>query len=244
MDALPGDDFEESRAALAPTLEATAAILPWLARPAQPRFPPELNRRWSEAGSALAAAWSERHRGGDIRPALFALYAVAVDSGDADCLRLAEALAGAGDRLDDAELPPRLVAALSAAAECLADPAGLEQDNFPERARHFAQRLDAALRDAPARSAVIDRLFIAEAQERIEQMRDALAVLPPDAYALKAEAEALAALAEQLEIWGVAQLARDLAAAARAGDLDGEAERAGIAGRIDALERAVAAVDA
>ena len=33
MADIPEDDLAESRAALAPTLDATAAILPWVAKP-------------------------------------------------------------------------------------------------------------------------------------------------------------------------------------------------------------------
>ena len=36
MADIPEDDLAESRAALAPTLDATAAILPWVAKPALP----------------------------------------------------------------------------------------------------------------------------------------------------------------------------------------------------------------
>ena len=67
MADIPEHELEETRAALAPTLEATAAILPWVARPKKPRFDAKLNARWIAAGRRLAAAWSARHGGGRHR---------------------------------------------------------------------------------------------------------------------------------------------------------------------------------
>src|SRR5690349_17794701 len=95
-------ELEETRSALAPTLEATAAILPLLAKPKELRFPPELAKRWQTVCGRLAVAWSERHGDGlaDLRPAVFELCSVALELGDRDCLRLAEALASATDRLE------------------------------------------------------------------------------------------------------------------------------------------------
>lgn len=244
-DADGEEDFAASRAALAPTLDATADLLPWLARPAPPRFPAELNRRWCAAAQRVADDCAGRHRGCDPRPALFALYAIAVDSADADCLALLEALAGAGERWDEAELPPRLVAALAATGEFLADPGGLEQANFPERCRHYTQRLTQALRDGAAtRSTLIDRLFVGEAEDRLETMRDALAALPPDANALSGEAAAIAEQAAQLDLWGVMRLAGEVAGlAAQIGTPDDEAALAATTAKVDELAQAIAAVD-
>lgn len=102
MANIPEDDLAESRAALAPTLDATAAILPWVAKPRPARFDPTLNERWIAAGASTKPR-SDRHslRGGRSRPAIFKLYAVALDTADSDCLRLGEALASAADRLED-----------------------------------------------------------------------------------------------------------------------------------------------
>jgi hypothetical protein len=83
----------------------------------------------------------------------------------------------------------------------LHDPAGLEHDAFDERARHFAARLEATATAGAERSAVLDQLFVDEAREQIELLRDALATLPPDAYVLLTEALKLAQHAEMLEIW-------------------------------------------
>ncbi|WP_371323589.1 hypothetical protein VX159_14490 [Dechloromonas sp. ZY10] len=213
MPPISEEDLEQTRNALAPTLDATAAILPWLARPATLRFPAELNQRWLSAAARLHQTWSNRHLDGDddLRPALFALYSICLETADADCLRFGEALASAIDRLEISGEHPKLVTGLSAAIEALDEEKGLEHETFGERCRHFAQRLE-SLHAQPEqkRSPVIDRLFIDEAQERVEAMCDALAALPPDAYALKTEAEELAQHAEQLELWGVMHQARRL----------------------------------
>lgn len=215
MTEIPEDDLDETRAALAPTLDATAAILPWVATPKPLRFAPELNQRWVDAGKHLAQVWSERHTGhGEaLRPAVFGLYTIALETGDMDSLRLGEALASAADRLEAGEAPAKLIAALSATIECLSDPAGLEHAVFGERAAHFADRLDASLQAslAPERSPVLDHLFVEEANEHLELMRDALAMLPPDAYALATEASWLAQQAELIELWGIMHLARQFA---------------------------------
>lgn len=205
-------ELEEARAALAPTLEAAAAILPWVAKPKPPRFPPEIAQRWQAVCARIAQAWESRH-GGDpaaLRPAVFALCAVALELGDRDCLRLSEALASATDRLEAGEPDARLAAALTATLECLTEDSGLEHAAFPERARHFAARLErcadpqhAALPRAP----VIDRLFVGEAEECLERIRDALAALPPDAYAAKLAAGEIVRLAEPLELDAIGALA-------------------------------------
>lgn len=220
MADIPDGELEATRNALAPTLDATAAVLPWLAKTRAPRFDKKLNMRWVEASQRLAAAWSERHTHPEmeIRAPLFALYSIALETGDADCLALGEALAEAADQLENAETP-HLVAALSAAIESLIEAEGLEHPTFPERARHFASRLANVARLTPAkavRSPTIDRLFVDEATEHIEQMRYALAVLPPDAYALKNEAENLRLHAEQLELWGIVRAAKELSATLKA----------------------------
>ena len=216
-DDIPEDELEDSRAALAPTLEATAAILPWLDKPQPLRFEKQLNSRWIAACTRLSIAWSERHGhpdGNELRSAIFGLYAIALETGDTDCLKLGEALASAADRLERGEPAARLVAALSAAIECLIEENGLEHPLFPERARHFAERIENALNAAAdERSPVVDRLFVSEARERLERMKEALAVLPPDAYALRLESSELAQQAEPLELFGIMHLARQLAAA-------------------------------
>lgn len=215
-DDFPEDELEESRAALAPTLEATAAILPWLDKPQPLRFEKQLNSRWIATCTRLSIAWAERHGHpdcDDLRSAIFGLYAIALETGDTDCLKFGEALASAADRLEHGEPAARLVAALSAAIECLTEENGLEHPLFPERVRHFAERIENALTVAYERSPVVDRLFVSEAREHLERMKEALAVLPPDAYALRLESSELAQQAEPLELFGIMHLARQLAAA-------------------------------
>lgn len=211
-DDIPEDELEDSRAALAPTLEATAAILPWLDKPRALRFDKQLNSRWVAACTRLSIAWSGRHAhldGGDLRPAIFNLYTVALETADSDCLMLGEALASAADRLENTPALAKLVASLSATIECLTEESGLEHVLFPERARHFAQRLGNALNATDAdRSPVADRLFVGEAREKLERMQDALTALPPDAYALRLESRELAQQAEALELYGIVHLAR------------------------------------
>lgn len=247
MADLPEDDLAESRAAFAPLLEATAAILPWLARPKPPRFAPGLNARWIAACQQLHEAWQARHgHAGHVRPAIFRLYAIALETADADCLRLGEALATAADRLEDEMPPTRLIAALSATIETLREPAGLEHDAFGERARHFAARLEsaAAAGESSERSTVLDQLFVDEAREQLELLRDALAALPPDAYVLTMEALKLAQQAETLEIWGIMHQARQLAdcVARHGSELDLPAIRDELAEQLRGLEIGIAAL--
>lgn len=249
MADIPEHELEETRAALAPTLEATAAILPWVAKPRKARFDPKLNERWIAAGKRLASAWSERHGAGaeDVRPAIFGLYAIALETADTDCLRLGEALASAADRLEETILPPRLIAALSAAIECLSEADGLEHTAFPERAGHFARRLEdsAATASTDERSLVLDQLFVDEASEQLQLMHDALAALPPDAYALTTEALKLAQQAELLEIWGIMHLARQLSDCINrnAADLDSHTVRTEIQKLLKELGAAIATVN-
>jgi hypothetical protein len=251
MADIPEDDLEETRAALAPTLEATAAILPWLAKPREARFETKLNQRWIAACSRLAAAWSARHGEGadDIRPAIFALYAIALETADADCLHLGEALASAADRLEENNDQPRLNAALSACIECLTEPAGLEHVLFAERAQHFARRLENCIgpdgREVE-RSAILDQLFVKEAEERLERMREALDALPLDAYALKVESAEILQQAEHLDLYGIIHLGRQLQQAIpgnnQADETENPANRDTLLGLLTQLESAIAAV--
>lgn len=249
MADIPEEDLEETRAALATTLEATAAILPWLAKPRPPRFPQELNQRWISACQRLANAWSNRHLAAadDVRPAVFTLYAIALETADGECLALGEALAGASDQLEQNAPPARLIAALTATIECLSEADGLEHGAFAERSRHFAQRLNAAVTlnaSDRERSPVLDRLFAEEVREHIDLMRDALAVLPPDAYALKTEADQIARQAEHLELYGIMHLAKQLASTVNGEtNLDSDATRDQIEQYLQQLGAAMATLN-
>mgnify|MGYP001766542333 CR=1 FL=1 len=249
MTDIPEDDLEETRAALAPTLDATAAILPWLKKPKARRFDIALNARWNDGVAHLNHAWAERHRLGldALRPAIFSLYSLALETRDADCLRLGEALASAADRFDSGPPTARLAAALTATLECLSDPSGLEHEAFGERARHFSGRLEQSASDPESteRSTVLDHIFVQEAHEHLELLRDALAALPPDAYALSTEATTLALQAEMAELWGVMHLARQVASIIeqRPAELDQPGIRDTIETLLDQIATALAAIE-
>lgn len=216
MADIPDTEREAAQAALAPTLDATASILPLLAKTREPRFSPDLGARWLAAARRLGAAWGDRYGAGfeDIRPAIFALIDIALLLKDGDCLALAEALATAADRLDEPESlgDGRLVAGLSAAIDIIQDPGGLEHPAFFERARHFTARLTCAATtaDSHARSAALDRLFVGEARECLEQAAAAMAALPPDPFSLKSAASRLSKQAELVELPEIATQAGQL----------------------------------
>ena len=249
MADIPEKDLEETRAALAPTLQKIASILPWLSKPKELRFDPGLNERWIIACTNLSTAWLNRFNAGEtaFRTAVFALYSIALESQDPDSLRLGEALASATDHLEDTSPTPRLIAALTATIESLIDKEGLEHPTFGERANHFSQRLDSvnsAAGLAPGRSVVLDRIFASEANERLERMQDALALLPPDGYALKSEAVELAQEAQAAELYGIMHLARQLAEATntRTRELDKDPVRQTIEKQLKQLAEMIATV--
>lgn len=215
MTEFPEEAFEENNDAVASALEATASILPWLAKPQKRRFSPELNTRWVAACQHMDQVWKDRHGAvfGEIRPAIFKLYSLTLETDDIDCLRLGEALASAADCLDEGLVSARLIAALSACNECLIDEQGLEHPAFGERMQHFAARLEGCSATAKInseRSAVIDRLFVAETDERLTRMRDALDALPPDTTILLEETIELIQDAEHLALYGMVHTARQL----------------------------------
>jgi hypothetical protein len=252
MAEFPEEAFEESNDAVVSALEATAAILPWLAKPQKLRFPPALNAHWIAACQRLHCAWAERHSGGedDIRPAVFVLYSLTLETGDVDCLRLGEALASAVDCLEAEAVPPRIVAALSACVECLSEVEGLEHPAFAERIQHFAERLEkcaASAKELTDRSAVIDRLFVAETHERLERMQDALAALPPDTDSLLSETGELLEHAEHLALYGMIhatrRLLKTLQQASAHNSLESETIRAHVLSQITALAQLTDTVD-
>jgi hypothetical protein len=244
-------DLEESRAALAPTLAATAAILPWVSKPQPVRFPPELNKRWIAACQELADGWAARHSRGatSIRPTIFTLLGVALETGDIDCLRLGEALASAADRLE-ANPGARLIAALSATSEALLEANGLENSGFVSRAQHFTQRLEQSLlpSNKPGeRSDVLDNLFVHDNEERLERMRDALAVLPIDVYALQLETQEMIQQAQEIDLYGMIHLGRQLADYVaqmhETGEEEQERARLEIGALLDTIDSALAAIN-
>lgn len=246
------NDLEETRAALAPTLEATAAILPWVNKPQPVRFPPELNQRWEAACKELAERWAQRHLEGAtrIRPGIFALLGIALETGDVDCLRLGEALASVADRLEDGPPGARLLAAITATCEALLEPNGLENSGFSSRAQHFAQRLEncAQPSNKPGeRSDVLDTLFVHDSEERLERMREALIVLPIDVYALQIESRELVQQAQEIDMYGIVHLGRQLANYVaqmhETGDAEQDRAREEISALLDTIASALAAVN-
>lgn len=251
---IPPDDLDSTRAALEPTLRAVAEILPLVVEARQPRFPPELSRRWQDCCHRIARFWSERHCGGltDFRPAVFELCAIAIELNDGDCLQLSEALASASDLLEDHRRSEeaRLLAAISATCECLVIEHGIEHPLFSERARHMIGRLQDSLQavenNAPLALAIVAS-FLGEAREQVDAMHEALQLLPPDAYAIKTAAEAIVRLAKPLEHFNVIDCARLLIfrLTPRAGedlDLDDPETRAHVLDRIALLESALAEI--
>lgn len=247
----PEDDLEAHFPA-ASAQELTAAILPWLAKPKNLRFPLELNSRWKNACQQLKEAWTNRHLNSenDIRSAIFSLYSLTLETKDVECIRLGEALASATDRLDEGQPPPRIIAAISASIECLIDTEGLEHPAFAERVSHFASRLErsvSAAQEIGERSSVLDRLFVAETEERLERMQDALEALPPDAYALLCETTELLQHAEHLALHGIVHASRKLLAALQiAGtynSLDSESIRSHILSQLATLGQLNNAID-
>ena len=91
---------------------------------------------------------------------------------------------------------------------------------------------------------MIDRLFVGDSEDKVSQMRDALAALPPDAYALKTLSAQMALEAEQIGMYGIMHLARQLNRAVGDGaHLELSSVRTGIARQLDQLSASLAAVD-
>lgn len=250
MPDIPEDELEQTRATLAPTLEAVAAILPWLAKSRPLRFEVDLNRRWIAACNSLADTWMTRFTAGmeSTRPAIFVLYGIALETADADCLRLGEALASAADQLEASSPSLQLIAALTACIESMHDQEGLESPVFVERARHFAHRLElAAAADTVSnpRSIAIDRLFVSEAKEHLERIQDAFAQLLPDPFAIKLEALELARAAEIIELFDIGRLTRQFAERIniRITNLDDEEIREMVQKDLRQIAEAIAAVN-
>ena len=252
-DSLPPDDLDATRAALEPTLRAVADILPLIAKAREPRFPPELAARWQACCQQLAQAWNDRHCGGlaDFRPAIFEFCAIAIELNDSDCLQISEALASASDLLEDPQRrdEARLLAAISATCECLNIDDGIEHPLFEQRAKHLTERLlnSTAFGGAEGGNPALLRIFLGEAQERLQSMYEAFDLLPPDAYAIKTAAEEIVLLAEPLELYDIIDRARILVVrlTPRTGenlDLDESETRDHVLDRIVLIEEAIAEI--
>ncbi|MFV0371053.1 MAG: hypothetical protein ACK5JI_05350 [Azonexus sp.] len=251
------DDLAGTRAALNPMLDAVASILPWVSQTQAARCPPELNKRWQAAWTEFAAA--RREDGGDFvrfRRGVMQIMSVALETGDADCLGLAESLASTADHLEHRTPGNRLQAALDALCEVMADtaekhlPQGLEHPHLNERLRHFQERLETALRPSGKpgeRSDVLDRLFVEDAEERLAHMREALETLPIDIYGIAEECEALIQHAEQIDMWGIYHLGRAVQQLVLqlydASEADQDRAAHAIRAQLDLIEQALRAIE-
>ena len=215
MADLPEIDLADSRPTFARTFENAASIVPLLSKPATPRFSPQLNARWIKNCKALGDHWSST-LGADpcaMRPMIISLLSLAIETNDPDCLQLSDTLASVADHLECHPLSNRLRAAVTATCEVLQDAEGLENMRLTERLRHCTQRLQQAMlisHKPGERSDVLDQIFVADSEERVERMHDALEALPIDIYALELESSELIQHAEQIEMWGIYHLARQL----------------------------------
>jgi hypothetical protein len=189
----------EPRDPMAATLAATAAILPFVSRPREPRFTPQERRDWDAAVHALTLAWEARGESWQpLRRAVFKLLEGALSLQHAAPLKLAEALASATDQLESSPPSPRRLTALSATVELLAEADFLEHEALAERVDQLARRLESE--EHGPRSHVVDTLFAAEAGEEIDTLRHALEAVPPNVEALAEAAHAIQRLAEPLEL--------------------------------------------
>lgn len=209
--------------------DVVAGILPLFSSARSARYTPEKAEPWKTACTQLQQGWETRRQGlYEFRAAVFGLCAAAVELNDPDCLKLAEALATASDKLELEggldNLP--LTAAITATLECLGEPDNLEHPAFTDRVRHLAGRLEQCA-NAPftpampsggsttptpsPRSATIDRLFAEEAGEHLDNLHAALDAVPPQASDAADALRQLAAQADALEIDAISSLGHDLA---------------------------------
>ncbi|MDR0528729.1 MAG: hypothetical protein LBG69_03850 [Zoogloeaceae bacterium] len=208
------------------TLDRNADILPLLGRqPKEPRFTLRQRALWDSAAEAFALAWDAARRPGPpaplnaeeanaaeedsaeaeaarwrpLRRAIFRLLEGALPLEHPAPLQLAEALASATDSLDSGAPPaPRLLTALAACAELLEEKDLLEHAALESLSAQFAHRL--AKSEETLRSQAIDALFAEEAREELEQIRQALEMLPPNTGMMSTAAERLQRLADPLEL--------------------------------------------
>lgn len=184
---------------LAPTLAATAAILPLMAQMHPARFEETQRVPWDEATKELAVAWGNYNpeHYDSLRHAIFQILEAALLLEHPAPLKLAESLASITDLLEIA--PPSLhqQAALTACVELMIEPGFLEHDALTERVEQLAKRLETC---NDSRSHPLDQLFAKEAGEDIELMRNALDKVPPDIEALVECINHIQQLAEPLEL--------------------------------------------
>lgn len=185
------------RGPLASTLEATAAILPLMARDKEARFKSEQRQAWDAACQTLARAWEQRQSSwAPLRQGVFALLEGALPLQHPAPLKLAEALASATDTLEHREPSPRLLAALTASVELLGEADFLEHEALEARVAQLVTRLASGEQEG---SPALEALFVQEAQEVLDHLHLALEAVPPDPDLLATEAGHLQELAEHAE---------------------------------------------
>ena len=175
---------------LGATLSVTAELLPLFAGSRPVRYDAEQVARWLGAARHLDDAWHQagRHGIAPARRAATELVGMALDLGDAACLRLAEALATAVGCAEDPAWreDPDLRAAIAAGLELAVERDGPNLPAFDRRSRAVADRLarvEDALRTATAARRASDRhmMFADRARRQVIAARGALQSTPPDA---------------------------------------------------------------
>lgn len=183
---------------LGATLSVTAELLPLFAGSRPVRYSSEQVERWLGAARHCDDAWHHvgRHGVAPVRHAATELVGVALELGDAACLRLAEALATAVGCAEDPAWreDPDLRAAVAAGLELAIERDGPNLPAFDRRSRAIAERLarvEDNLRTATAARRSTDRhvLYADQARRHILAAQAALRASPP------ATASALDALA-------------------------------------------------
>ncbi|MDR1887862.1 MAG: hypothetical protein LBQ81_00480 [Zoogloeaceae bacterium] len=194
----------QARDPLSAALAPTAAVLPLLATPREPRFTTAQRSLWDNAVEALGLAWTKcsgttAHEGwAELRQGIFRLLEGALTLGHPAPLQLAEALAAATDDLESASPSPRLLTTLAASMELLQERGFLEHEALESLVRQLATRLER--RDEGTRSRHLDILFAHEAREEIERLRLAMEALPPDCKTLQEAARRIQQLADPLDL--------------------------------------------
>lgn len=215
-------DISANNAAMSPMLDATAAILPLLAQISKPRFDPKINSQWKVVCKDFYQLWKDRKINDaqsleNLHNCVWKIYQLTLKTKDDVCLPFGEALLSAFDRFETIDeennrnaLP--LITALSAVAEMLCDPQGLEHTQLDNRFNYFCERLKNATicNNYNGRSEQIDKMFQNEAFEHLDLMEEALISLPPDINTLQESADWLVQEAEQIELSMVAQQARSI----------------------------------
>lgn len=218
--AIPAADSGEASGEVEPLAEFANLLLP----SDEIDLDPEAVSRWEAAGAQVASAWAGRRQTGlaAFRSAVINLCGVAVDLALPEALHFAEALATVADRADEPEIfeDPRLQAAVAASLEVLAEPGTVRRKVFPVQVDHLAARLSTGLREAaqPAEgrlivSRTLYQMFVGEAYESLQHLRDELDTLHPLVGEMAEAATALADNAATIDLAAVRDLALALAAA-------------------------------